>query len=79
MSRATLRHGHDWVLARFYSQRSIWRRVAHSFGYIPLSMIVRGMVPLNLTYRYRLAANRAIRRVPDFEPGREAMQVHPVK
>ncbi len=72
MSRAELRHGHDWVLAQFYSQRNIWRRIAHSFGRIPATMVLRGVMPLNLGYRYRLAANRAIRRVPDFEPGRAA-------
>lgn len=83
MTRATLRHGHDWVLAQFYSQRSIWRRIAHSVGYLPPAMVLRGMVPLNLTYRYRLATNRAIRRIPDFEPGRAPVQIraagyHPV-
>jgi radical SAM superfamily enzyme YgiQ (UPF0313 family) len=67
MSRETLRHGHDWVLAQFYSQRNIWRRIAHSFGYAPLGIILRGVAPLNLSYRYRLAANRAIRGITDFE------------
>ncbi len=67
MSRETLRNSHDWVLAQFYSQRNIWRQIAHSLGYGQLGIVLRGVAPLNLNYRYRLATNRAIRGIPDFE------------
>jgi radical SAM superfamily enzyme YgiQ (UPF0313 family) len=66
MSREQLRDGHDWVLARFYSPKWIGRRMFRACGHVPGNVVLRGLLPLNLSYRIRLGANRAIRRPGGF-------------
>jgi hypothetical protein len=56
MDAATLQAGHRWVLQRFYSRRVIGRRLCTEFGYLPWNLVLRATAPLNLSYRFRLAA-----------------------
>jgi radical SAM superfamily enzyme YgiQ (UPF0313 family) len=56
MSAETLKSGHDWVLTQFYSRRSIVRRMLYGVGYLSPSIMIRGVVPLNIGYRSRLRA-----------------------
>jgi radical SAM superfamily enzyme YgiQ (UPF0313 family) len=57
MSPEMLNNGHNWVLTRFYSKRSILRRLFRSFGYLKPWIIMRGPGMLNFSYRSRLKAN----------------------
>ena len=57
MSREALQAGHDWVLASFYSSRSILTRVTRELRYLPLSTILIGSLPLSYGYRHRLRAD----------------------
>lgn len=56
MSPAQLHAGHDRVLARFYSWKNAGRRFLREMSYLPLSLIAKAAIPLNLSYRVRLAA-----------------------
>ena len=56
MSPRTLKDGHDWVLTQFYSQKAVLRRLWKAFGYLNPGIILRGLIPLNLSYRSRLRA-----------------------
>lgn len=55
MSPQTLKKGHDWVLTRFYSQRSILKRLSRSFGYLSPWVVFKATAPLNISYRSRLS------------------------
>jgi radical SAM superfamily enzyme YgiQ (UPF0313 family) len=57
MSPETLKHGHDWVLTKFYSGRSILMRLWNAFDYLNPWMILKGAMPINLSYRSRLTAD----------------------
>jgi len=57
MSRESLRRGHDWVLSKFYSRRSIARRLCNELAYLSPFTMFRATVPLNLSYRSRLSAD----------------------
>jgi radical SAM superfamily enzyme YgiQ (UPF0313 family) len=61
MSPEALKDGHDWILARFYSQKSIARRLWKALGYLDPGIVVRGLIPLNLGYRIRLSAEGTTR------------------
>jgi radical SAM superfamily enzyme YgiQ (UPF0313 family) len=61
MSREMLKNGHDWVLREFYSQNSVLRRLWQAFGYLSLWTVLRGLMPLNLSYRTRLKVNEISR------------------
>jgi radical SAM superfamily enzyme YgiQ (UPF0313 family) len=56
MSPAELRAGHDRVLTKFYSWRNAGKRFLREMSYLPLSLIAKAAIPLNLSYRVRLRA-----------------------
>lgn len=56
MSAAQLRAGHDRVLTEFYSWKSAGRRFLRELSYLPVSLIAKAAIPLNLSYRVRLRA-----------------------
>jgi len=56
MSAAQLRAGHDRVLTQFYSLKNASRRFLREMAYLPLSLIAKAAIPLNLSYRVRLTA-----------------------
>jgi hypothetical protein len=57
MSPEMLKNGHDWVLTKFYSQKSILGRLFRAFGYLSPWIILRGTGMLNFNYRSRLKTN----------------------
>jgi len=57
MSPDELKKGHDWVLSNFYSSRSVARRLRNELRYLSPSTMLRATIPLNLSYRSRLAAD----------------------
>lgn len=57
MSPEMLKNGHNWVLTKFYSRRSILRRLFRAFGYLSPWIILRGTGMLNFSYRNRLKTN----------------------
>jgi radical SAM superfamily enzyme YgiQ (UPF0313 family) len=56
MSAAQLRAGHDRVLTDFYSWQSAGKRFLRELSYLPVSLIAKAAIPLNLSYRVRLRA-----------------------
>jgi radical SAM superfamily enzyme YgiQ (UPF0313 family) len=56
MSQTQLRAGHDRVLTQFYSWKNAGRRFLREMAYLPVSLIARAAIPLNLSYRVRLTA-----------------------
>ena len=61
MSPHDLRQGHDWVLSRFYSGRSVAQRIATELRYLQLATILKVTVPLNIAYRSRLTTDGTVR------------------
>jgi radical SAM superfamily enzyme YgiQ (UPF0313 family) len=61
MSPETLKDGHDWILTKFYSRRSILIRLWNAFGYLNPLVILKGTIPINLNYRSRLKADGTFR------------------
>jgi radical SAM superfamily enzyme YgiQ (UPF0313 family) len=57
LSREELKEGHDWLLTKFYSWRSIARRFARELAYMKPSAILTAPTPMNLSYRVRLTAD----------------------
>jgi radical SAM superfamily enzyme YgiQ (UPF0313 family) len=57
MSAATLKAGHDRVLTQFYSWKNSAGRFLRETSYLPLGLIAKAAIPLNLSYRTRLAAD----------------------
>jgi radical SAM superfamily enzyme YgiQ (UPF0313 family) len=57
MSSEMLKNGHNWALTKFYSRRSILRRLFRAFGYLSPWIILRGTGMLNFSYRNRLKTN----------------------
>jgi len=55
MSPAQLRAGHDRVLTHFYSWKNAGRRLLREMAYLPISLIAKAAIPLNVSYRVRLA------------------------
>jgi radical SAM superfamily enzyme YgiQ (UPF0313 family) len=62
MSPHDLRRGHDWVLGRFYSGRSVAQRIVREFRYLQPGTILKVTVPLNVAYRSRLTMDGTIQR-----------------
>lgn len=58
MSREILHHGHRTVLTRFYSRSRMARRFADQLLYLKPSSLLMASIPVNLSYRRRLAVNR---------------------
>ena len=54
MSAAELKAGHDRVLVGFYSWRNSAVRFLREMSYLPLGLIAKAAIPLNLSYRVRL-------------------------
>ena len=57
MSAAELKAGHDRVLSGLYSWRNSAVRVLREMSYVPLGLIAKAAIPLNLSYRVRLTAD----------------------
>jgi radical SAM superfamily enzyme YgiQ (UPF0313 family) len=57
MSAAELQAGHDRVLSEFYSWRNSARRFVRETSYLPLGLIAKAAIPLNVGYRTRLTAD----------------------
>jgi hypothetical protein len=57
MSAADLKAGHDRVLAGFYSWRNSAARFVREIVYLPLGLIAKAAIPLNVSYRVRLTAD----------------------
>jgi hypothetical protein len=79
MSAEMLREGQCWVLSRFYSAGTTWKRIARAFGYLAPSVVLRAMAPLNLGYRMRHHAFRTAEKARGFAAGggREAFGASP--
>jgi radical SAM superfamily enzyme YgiQ (UPF0313 family) len=67
MSAQTLLQGQNWVLSRFYSAGQTCRRIARAFGYLPPSVILRAMAPMNVGYRLRHRAFGTYEKARGFE------------
>jgi radical SAM superfamily enzyme YgiQ (UPF0313 family) len=75
MSPETLDRGTAWVLRQFYSRRRVAQRLWQELGYLNPTAFIRVVVPLNLGYRQRLAANGTFERGRNFVlPARSALQ-----
>jgi len=61
MSPQTLKNGHDWILTKFYSQRSVLRRAVNAFGYLHPWVVLNGVLPINIGYRSRLRTAGVLR------------------
>jgi len=57
MRPEVLKKGHDWVLIKFYSRRSVFQRLWNTFGYLSPWIVLKGVAPLNFSYRSRLKMN----------------------
>lgn len=57
MSQSMLKDGHDMVLRKFYSRRSVLRRLRNACAYLNPWIVLRGTGPLNMHYRSRLKAS----------------------
>jgi len=57
MSAADLKAGHDRVLAGLYSWRNSAARFVREIVCLPLGLIAKAAIPLNLSYRVRLIAD----------------------
>ncbi|MBM3214083.1 B12-binding domain-containing radical SAM protein [Candidatus Poribacteria bacterium] len=68
MSPETLKTGMDWVSSQFYSRRRVARRLVRAFGYLPPSVVLRAIAPLNLGYRLRHRAFGTFERGRTFTP-----------
>jgi radical SAM superfamily enzyme YgiQ (UPF0313 family) len=66
MSRETLKNGVSWVQRGFFGRRSIARRIWRSLGYLDPRIVVQAVLPLNVGYRAKMAAEGTLRR-SDFE------------
>ena len=58
MSVDTLREGHRRVLTRFYSRSSVLKRFLNQVRYLSPSSMFMASIPVNMSYRRRLTANR---------------------
>jgi radical SAM superfamily enzyme YgiQ (UPF0313 family) len=67
MSARTLLAGQNWVQSRFYSRAATWRRVGRAFGYMPASVVLHALAPLNLGYRLRHRAYGTYDKARGFE------------
>jgi len=65
MSRETLDAGVGWLVTEFHSRRRIATRVLRSLGYLDPIVALGGVVPVNLGWRVKLAADGS------FAKGRE--------
>jgi len=68
MSRQTLANGVNWLQSRFYSRQAITRRIWRCGRYLEPSMILKAILPLNLGYRKKMAAEGGFERAAAFAP-----------
>jgi radical SAM superfamily enzyme YgiQ (UPF0313 family) len=61
MSRETLRNGVSWVQRGFFGRRPIARRVWRSLGYLDPRIVLQAVLPLNVGYRAKMAAEGTLR------------------
>jgi len=57
MRRETLDLGVSWVLRQFYTRRRVVRRVWKGLHYLHPAVVLRAVLPLNLSFQGRLAAD----------------------
>jgi len=57
ISARELQAGHDYVLTEFYSWANSARRFLREMSYLPLGLIAKAAIPLNIGYRTRLTAD----------------------
>lgn len=55
MSREVLDRGVAWVLRQFHTRRRVARRVWNCLGYMDPRLVLGGVLPLNLGWRYKLS------------------------
>lgn len=68
MSRETLDRGVAWVQRQFYARRRVTRRVWRSLQYLTSAVVLRGILPLNLGYRRKMAVDGSFQRGAAFIP-----------
>jgi len=68
MSRETLDRGVAWVQRQFYARRRVTRRAWRSLRYLAPAVVLRGVLPLNLGYRRKMAVDGTFRRGAAFAP-----------
>ena len=69
MSREMLDKGVAWVLREFHRPRRIMRRVWNCFQYLVPSLILKGILPINLGWRDKLTADGNFERGATFSRG----------
>ena len=57
MSRETLDKGVGWVLREFHTRKRVTRRIWKSLQYLDPMLVISGVLPLNLGWRRKLAAD----------------------
>jgi radical SAM superfamily enzyme YgiQ (UPF0313 family) len=62
MRRETLDQGVAWVQRQFYARRRVTRRAWRSLRYLAPTVVFRGILPLNLGYRRKMAVDGTFRR-----------------
>lgn len=72
MRRETLHAGVAWLLREFHARRRVARRVWRSLRYLPPSIVLQGVLPLNLGFRHKLAVDGTFARSESFVPPAQA-------
>ena len=57
MRRELLDKGVAWVLREFHTRRHLFRRVWNCFQYLEPSLVMAGVLPINLGWRDKLSAD----------------------
>lgn len=66
MDRETLDNGVAWVLREFHTRSRVARRLWKSLGYLHPQVVLRGVLPLNIGFRYKLSMDGNFQRGVDF-------------
>jgi radical SAM superfamily enzyme YgiQ (UPF0313 family) len=66
MSPTALDTGTAWVSRQFYARGEVLRRALQAFRYLDGSIVLRGVLPLNIGYRHRFAVNGTLARGREF-------------
>jgi len=66
MSCEALHYGIAWLQKQFYSYKSITQRMRKALTYLPPSIVMKAMLPLNLGYRHKLSTYGAFRMSKSF-------------
>jgi len=68
MDRETLDNGVAWVLREFHTRSRVASRIWKSLGYLHPQVVLRGVLPLNVGFRYKLVMDGNFQRGKDFAP-----------